>query len=128
MRFDRRYVFAGFLLTLLLVVGVAPSFATEPQAAQQAAADQPAQTQAADQAQGVTFVNRSRDTQNVLAVFGGDKCEEMTERAQVAIEAGQSATVESGDKQVCWCASTLGKVGNCTTWTKAKPGKTVTIR
>ena len=29
----------------------------------------------------------------------------------VAIEAGTSATVESGDKQVCWCASTLGKVG-----------------
>jgi hypothetical protein len=98
----------------------------------QAKADQPAPAKAADKAEkaegGVTFHNRSRDTQNVLAVFGGEKCEEMTERAQVTVEPGQSAAVESGDNQVCWCASTLGKVGNCTDWNKAKAGKSVTIR
>lgn len=126
MRFDRKIRFAGLLLALLVLGGVAPSLATGQEAAK--AADQPAQAQAAEKGQGVTFVNRSRDTQNVLAVFGAEKCEESTGRAQVAIEAGTSATVDSGDKPVCWCSSTLGKVGNCTVWNKAKAGKSVTIR
>ena len=124
-RFDNKIRFGGFLLALLVLGGFAPSFASQDAAK----SDQPAkQAEAAAENEGVTFANRSRDTQNVLAVFGGEKCEEMTQRAQVTIEPGQSAAVESGDNQVCWCASTLGKVGNCTVWTKAKPGKTVTIR
>lgn len=134
-RLDRTTRFAGLLLALLLVLvlsGAAPSFAGQ-EAEKAAKADKAAksdqtQAQAVDKDKGVTFVNRSRDTQNVLAVYGGDKCEEMTDRAQLAIEPGQNATVESGDKLVCWCASTLGKVGNCTVWTKAKSGKSVTIR
>jgi hypothetical protein len=123
-RFDRKIRFTGSLLALLLVFVAAPSLAGAQEAAK---SDAPAQAQAAEK-KGVTFFNRSRDTQNVLAVFSGEKCEEMKERAQVTIEPGQSAAVESGENQVCWCASTLGKVGNCTVWTKAKPGKAVTIR
>jgi hypothetical protein len=136
-RLDRTTRFAGLLLALLVLAlsGAAPSFAAQ-EAEKAAKADKAAKSdqtaQAADKDidkdKGVTFVNRSRDTQNVLAVYGGDKCEEMTDRAQLAIEPGQNATVESGDKLVCWCASTLGKVGNCTVWTKAKSGKSVTIR
>ncbi|HUP22605.1 MAG TPA: hypothetical protein VNB06_06655 [Thermoanaerobaculia bacterium] len=130
-RLDRTTRFAGLLLAVLVLVlsGAAPSFAAQEAAkADKAAKSDQIQAQAIDKDQGVTFVNRSRDTQNVLAVYGGDKCEEMTDRAQVTIEPGQNATVESGDELVCWCASTLGKVGNCTVWTKAKSGKSVTIR
>jgi hypothetical protein len=130
-RIDRTTRFAGLLLALLILVlsAAAPSFATqEATKADKAATSDQTQAQAVDKDKGVTFVNRSRDTQNVLAVYGGDKCEEMTDRAQVTIEPGQNATVESGDKLVCWCASTLGKVGNCTVWSKAKSGKSVTIR
>jgi hypothetical protein len=125
---NREFRFAGLpfaLLVFFALVLAAPSFAAEQEAAK---ADPPAKAEQAAKSEGVTFVNRSRDTQNVLAVFGGEKCEEMKGRAQLTIEPGQSAAVESGANQVCWCASTLGKVGNCTVWSKAKPGKQVTIR
>jgi hypothetical protein len=124
---NRKIRFAGILLALLSLFGAASVLA----AGQDAPKSDPPAAAAGDNAdkdQGVTFNNRSRDTQHVLAVFDGEKCEEMKQRSQLQVEPGQSATVDSGEHQVCWCASTLGKVGNCTVWSKAKAGKTVTIR
>ena len=130
---ETRFARLPFAFLVLLALAVAaPSLATGQEAAKKAdppaKTEAPAKTEEDSKSNGVTFHNRSRDTQNVLAVYGGEKCEEMKDRAQLTIEAGQSAAVESGENQVCWCASTLGKVGDCTTWAKAKPGKQVTIR
>lgn len=85
-------------------------------------------TAAVQEEGGVLFRNVGRDTQYVLATFNGDKCGEMSDRAQLELAPGESQTVDSGDSRVCWCASTLGKVGNCSEWSKAKPGKKVTLR
>lgn len=78
----------------------------------------------------VTFKNMTAQTQYVLVVFGdGGQCSEMSEKEQLTLEPGDSATVESGDSNVCWCNSTFGKIGDCRdSWSKTKAGKTQKIR
>lgn len=121
---------ATTLLHTLLVLSSAgaPAGAEPALAPAAAAADQTTATSAAQPEDGVLFVNRSRETQFVLATFDGEQCDEMEDRAQLELAPGESETVDSGTSRVCWCASTLGKVGGCTSWSKAKPGKRVVLR
>lgn len=77
----------------------------------------------------VTFKNQTASTQHVLAVYGDEgSCSDMSGKDQITLEPGQSATVESGDSKVCWCTSTLGKVGSCNPWHMTKAGKVQKIR
>lgn len=120
---------ASPLLHLVLVLHTAGAPAdAEVTAAPVTAVDQTVAASAAQPDGGVLFVNRSRDTQFVLATFDGEACGEMEDRAQLELAPGESATVDSGTSRVCWCASTIGKVGDCTSWSKAKPGKRVVLR
>lgn len=78
---------------------------------------------------GVTIKNMTAETQYVLAVFGeGGSCDEMSREEKVALEAGESAMIPSGDSKVCWCSSSFGKVGECGTWHHAKPGSVQKLR
>lgn len=77
---------------------------------------------------GVTFENRTRDTQHVLVTYGGPRCGEMTEKTQLTIEPNAVQTADTSGAKACWCSSSLGKVGDCAEWTKAKPGKKVVLR
>jgi len=74
--------------------------------------------------QGVTFQNRSDSVQYVLARFGeGGACTERAEKEQIKLEKGEKIVLESGADDVCWCASSAGKIGDCgNAWKKAKPG------
>jgi hypothetical protein len=79
-------------------------------------------------AEGVTFENRSRDTQHVLVMYGAAQCSEMTQKVQLSLEPNAKEVAKTGDSSVCWCSSTLGKVGSCSEWNKAKAGKKVVVR
>ena len=77
----------------------------------------------------VTFINKSRRTQQLLAAFGGDgACADMPKQENLKIEVGEQAVLESGSSKVCWCAGS-GKVQvkQCGEWKKAKPGSKVRI-
>lgn len=77
----------------------------------------------------VEFVNRTSETQHLLVVFGGDgKCEDKSQREQLMVDPGQSVSVEVGESMACWCHTSFGKIGDCGTWSKAKPGKMQKIR
>lgn len=79
--------------------------------------------------ENVTFINKSRQAQELLTAFGGDgSCSDMPTKKNLRIEPGERTTLESGGSKVCWCAGS-GKVpvSQCADWKKAKPGSKVRI-
>ena len=74
--------------------------------------------------QGVTFHNRSDSVQHVLARYGdGESCKDRPQKEQLTLEKGDKIVLESGTDEVCWCASPVGKIGDCgDSWRKAKAG------
>jgi hypothetical protein len=52
---------------------------------------------------GVTFKNDGSRQVDVYTRYGGTSCDSATTAQKVSIDAGQSATVESGDSKVCYC-------------------------
>lgn len=77
----------------------------------------------------VTFINKSRQAQELLTAFGGDgACSDMPSKENLRIEPGEQVVLESGASKVCWCAGS-GKVPvkQCGEWNKAKPGSKVRI-
>lgn len=79
--------------------------------------------------ENVTFINKSRQAQELLTAFGGDgACSEMPNTKNLRIEPGEQAVLESGGSKVCWCAGS-GKVAvtQCAAWKTAKAGSKVRI-
>ncbi len=79
--------------------------------------------------ENVTFINKSRQTQQLLTAFGGEgACSEMPNKENLKIESGEQMVLESGPNKVCWCAGS-GKmeVTQCGEWKKAKAGSKVRI-
>ena len=79
--------------------------------------------------ENVTFINKSRQAQELLVAFGGDgSCSDMPTQDNVRIEPREQAVVESGGSKVCWCAGS-GKVpvSSCQDWKTAKAGSKVRI-
>ena len=77
----------------------------------------------------VTFINKSRQTQELLTAFGADgTCTDMPTKKNLRIERGDQTVLESGGSTVCWCAGS-GKVpvSQCGSWKRAKPGSKVRI-
>ena len=79
--------------------------------------------------ENVTFINKSRHTQQLLAAFGADaKCSEMPQKENLKIEVREQVVLESGDSKVCWCAgSGKTKVTECQEWKTARPGSKVRL-
>ena len=80
--------------------------------------------------ENVTFINKSRQAQELLTAFGGDgACSEMPNKKNLRIERGEQAILESGSSKVCWCAGS-GKVAvtQCADWKTAKAGSKVRIK
>ncbi len=79
--------------------------------------------------ENVTFINKSRQAQELLTAFGGDgACSEMPTKKNLRIEPGEQTILESGSSKVCWCAgSGRAAVSQCAAWKKAKPGSKVRI-
>lgn len=79
--------------------------------------------------ENVTFVNKSRQVQELLTAFGGEvACAEMPNKKNLRIEPGEQMILESGGSKVCWCAGS-GKipVSQCGEWKNAKAGSKIRI-
>lgn len=88
----------------------------------------PTQASAADDGT-VAFKNMTAETQYILVMYGdGASCADKAQKEQLTVEPGDSVTVESGDSKVCWCSSTVGKIGSCSPWSVTKAGKVQKIR
>lgn len=63
---------------------------------------------------GVTFTNDTGGTVWVLARYGSDaRCNKKPESTKLSIEAGQTASLDSGDGQVCWCRARSADDDKC---------------
>jgi hypothetical protein len=87
-----------------------------------AAAETPSTT---NNTNGATFVNSSNHRVTIYARFGADgSCENQPTEQVVSLDAKQTVSVDSGGKEVCFCARVPENRTCPSGWITVKPGST----
>lgn len=79
---------------------------------------------------GVTFMNEGKHNVTLFTRFGPEaECGDKAQAEKVAVKAGESASVQSGDSGVCYCMSRPDRLNVCPTgWFKAEAGAKLRLR
>jgi hypothetical protein len=73
---------------------------------------------------GVTFRNASNHHVDLYTRFGGSSCLDAKTAQKVSVDAGQTASVDSGDSKVCYCLSVPERETCPGGWLQASAGST----
>jgi hypothetical protein len=73
---------------------------------------------------GVTFMNGSNHKVDIYLRYGGSSCEDASTVKKLAVDAGQSATADSGDSKVCYCLTVPERATCDGGWLQAASGST----
>lgn len=109
----------SFMRTLALGVATAAALTVAAMAA-----DTPTNT--ADNGNGVTFVNQSNHRIDLYTRYGSEgACDAKPQAQKLTVDAGQSAKLDSGSSNVCFCLKVPDR-GNCPSggWGEVKSGGT----
>ncbi|QQR73025.1 MAG: hypothetical protein IPJ17_16270 [Holophagales bacterium] len=85
---------------------------------------------AADAGSAISLTNKTDRPYHVIARTGEkERCEQKKEIHKLTIAPGETATIESGGKDVCWCFAADPRTDSCMeAMSKSKPGSLRTIR
>jgi hypothetical protein len=73
---------------------------------------------------GVSFKNASDHRVDIYTRYGGSSCLGAATAQKVSVDAGQSASVDSGDAKVCYCLIVPERETCPGGWLQASPGST----
>ncbi len=78
---------------------------------------------------GVTFMNETQRPITLTAKkTADDNCLKAADLEKIAVDAGQSSTVDSGSSNVCYCLDLVRRNSCTSTWAFAKAGSKVRLR
>ena len=79
---------------------------------------------------GVTFMNEGRSAVQIFARYGEEaECSDKSQATRVKIKGGESASVDSGSSELCYCLSRPDRLNVCPSgWFKADAGAKLRLR